>query len=172
MPPQIHGSILSLSGSCFDAVVGLCVPLDDAIHSRSIQPVLGICLSLDVRYAATGQVREEVLWRTCIADFYQTRPAPGNLATAFRNFIRYNVASKMTRLLEDDLIQIEPTLVALESLTKSSGRLDILPSREIVDTATRLQEYEVSQLEWANDKGNPAPILIEHNFGPQKAFSA
>jgi hypothetical protein len=141
MSPQIHGSTLSLSGACFDAVVGPCVPIQDTIQSASIQPFLDLCLSLDVVYTATNQVREEVLWRTWIGDFYQICPAPSSLATSFRSFICYHVADKIADLfLEDGLVQFEPALIALETLTQSSGHLDILPGRkEIVDSTIDMQ---------------------------------
>jgi hypothetical protein len=125
-----------------------------------------------VIYASTGQVREEVLWRTWIADFYQTCPAPGSLATGFRSCICYIVAYKLVDiLLEDGLVQIEPTLRALETLTESSGSLDILPGRkEIVDTATDIQRFRNLLQNPNNETGNEMRQLDFKLMGQTREF--
>ena len=116
---------------------------------------------MDVVYTATGQAREEILWRTWIADFYQTYPAPRSLGTSFRHFIRYTVASKMAdTFLGSDRVQIEAIqaiLATLDTLQESCGRLNILPTRnEIVDSVIDILSarklHQNSDIEKANEE--------------------
>jgi hypothetical protein len=76
--PTINCKTLSVAGACFDTVAAICASFEEFRDSSAliIQPFLDICLSLDVIYAPTGQIREEVLGRTWIADFHGTCPAP------------------------------------------------------------------------------------------------
>ena len=134
--PRIDGNVLSVLGACFDTVAGQCVSIEGALRLISLRPIFELCLNLDDIYLPTNQVREEVLWRTWIADVWKTCPASPDLAKGFHDYICHGIGAEIARSeLKEDTSLAQPTLEALGRLRGSSGSQHILPNMEEVREA-------------------------------------
>jgi hypothetical protein len=89
---RIVNDTLILSGVLFDRVVEISTAEAVPDVEPLLLPLLELCCRLEETYPPTGQPRVEALWRTMISDFYDTHPAPQELASSFREFILFRMS--------------------------------------------------------------------------------
>jgi hypothetical protein len=139
-PPEVLGSRLIVSGFEVDTISSVC-PYPDisyldnsredyGYHHLAHPHFLRFCAKMKRTYAATGQPREEVLWRTLIGDFHEDiaqYPAPAGLRKDFRTMILQDIAGGLFNLITTEeftsrtaLDTLNPANMVLVPWTSSS----------------------------------------------------
>ncbi|GME44176.1 hypothetical protein GTA08_BOTSDO04307 [Neofusicoccum parvum] len=133
-PCIIQGKTLLVHGAVFDTITEICEVTNVMVSSHWISPCLEMCKSLDERYWATGEGRQEVLWRTMVANgLSEQHQAPAGPELAFRDWARVNLALGLYKRQSNG----EPCDEYLDSLScldelSADGDASLLPSRDLV----------------------------------------
>ncbi|KAH7063601.1 heterokaryon incompatibility protein-domain-containing protein [Macrophomina phaseolina] len=145
----IRGTTLRVCGAVFDSVAEVGEITNIMISSHWIMPCIDMCKRMDKVYPTTGQGRQEVLWRTMVANQLGEHeyPAPAGSGLSFRDWARINLALGLYKRQSNG----EPCAQYLESLSCLDSfcpdeQPSLLPSKEQVVSFANVLESGLEKL--------------------------
>lgn len=148
-PCIVEGTRLLVRGAVFDKVSDIGEVTNVMTSSHWIMPCLDTCKSMDKVYWPTGEGRQEVLWRTMVANQLgeQEYPAPAGSETSFRDWARVNLSLGLYKRQSNG----EPYAEYLENLScldffSADEQPSLLPTKEQVISMAKAIECGFEKL--------------------------